>query len=387
MVKTEKKIKSVKKLITQMMPIIFFMIIGGFCGYLGGDYIGQLFANNESIAIRVLKIGMGLIALYIAIFIQIIIHEGGHLICGKMSGYSFASFRIGSVMIIKDREKVKFKKFKLPGTGGQCLMIPPRGDIYDFPFVLYNLGGSLANLVASGLFGVLYLIFPDIPYLSVFFAISAVIGVVFALINGIPLRLSGVDNDGHNIMVLSKNREARKAFWRQLYINGLITKGTRLKDMPEEWFSLPENANLNNGIISSMGVFACSRAIDEMDFQKAREIGNTMLENSDGLMGIHRNLLCCELLFCEMIGENRKEEVDRLYTKELKKFIKVTAAYLSTIRLMYAYYLFIEQDEEKAEKQLVAFEKASRFYPHECEVKGERELLSYVQKKYYYIES
>lgn len=58
------------------------------------------------------------------IFIQIIIHEAGHLVFGLLSGYEFVSFRIGSITLAKYDNKYCFKRFHIAGTGGQCLMMP-----------------------------------------------------------------------------------------------------------------------------------------------------------------------------------------------------------------------------------------------------------------------
>ena len=41
------------------------------------------------------------VAFIIAYFANIIVHEGGHLVCGLVSGYGFSSFRIGNIMLVK----------------------------------------------------------------------------------------------------------------------------------------------------------------------------------------------------------------------------------------------------------------------------------------------
>ena len=42
-------------------------------------------------------------------YLHIIFHEGGHLLCGLMTGYTFVSFRVGSFMWEKQKDgKVHF---------------------------------------------------------------------------------------------------------------------------------------------------------------------------------------------------------------------------------------------------------------------------------------
>lgn len=91
-------------------------------------------------------------------------------------------------------------------------------------------------------------------YIHIFLIIS-IIGVTFALINGIPMQMGVVNNDGYNAMSLGKSMAAIHSFWVQMKTNEMLAKGVRVKDMPEEWFSMPEDTDLMNGITATMAVF------------------------------------------------------------------------------------------------------------------------------------
>lgn len=368
---------------SNFLPIVFFMIIGGMSGFFGIKIIDtRLEIMDKGMGAGIFSIALIIIFMYLAVFLQTIIHEGGHLIFGKLSGYKFVSFRIGSIMLVSSRGKYKFKRFSLKGTGGQCLMMPPGSDGDDYPYILYNFGGAIANIVFSLLCLLIYKLMPQASYFSVFLSISSIIGIAFALMNGIPMYLGGISNDGKNAMSLGKDLEAKRAFWLQLYINGLIANGTRLADISEELFQLPENADLNNPIICTIGVYKCSYLNDKKLFDEAREMCEFMLEDAPGLLEIHRNELRCELLFYEIMGLCRREEIDKLYTKQLKNYIKATSLYVSRKRLMYAYALLLEEDASKAEKELDGFERAAKSYPYEVEVQSERELIALIDEKW-----
>lgn len=378
-----KKEKKDKLKNSNLLPILFFMIIGGMSGFFGIKIFNNAMGlADKSTGAMLFSIALIVIFLYLAVFIQIIVHEVGHLIFGRLSGYKFASFRIGNFMLIYQMGKYKLKRFKLLGTGGQCLMMPPGSDGNDYPYVLYNLGGAIGNLVFSLLCLLLYKLMSKVNYLSVFLGISIIIGIAFALMNGIPMYLGGISNDGMNALSLGKDREAKHAFWLQLYINGLITNGTRLAHMSEELFRLPDKADLNNPVICAIGVFKCSYLQDKKQFDEAKEMCQFMLENAPGLLEIHKNELRCELLFYEIMGPCRREEIEKLYTKQLKKYIRATSSYVSRKRLMYAYVLLFQGDAVKAQKELEGFEKAARVYPYEIEVKCERELIALVDEKW-----
>jgi hypothetical protein len=368
---------------SSFLPTVFFMIIGGMCGFFGVRMIdSRLKIMGKGVESGFLPFILIIILMYLAIFLQIIVHEGGHLIFGKLSGYKFVSFRIGSIMLVFNEGKYKLKRFSLKGTGGQCLMMPPDSDGDDFPYVLYNFGGAIANIVFSLLCLMLYKLMPQVNYFSIFLTICIIIGIAFALMNGIPMYLGGMSNDGRNALFLGKDKEAKRAFWLQLYINGLNANGTRLADINEEFFQLPEKADLNNPLICAIGVYKFSYLHDKRLFDEAKEMGEFMLENAPGTLEIHRNELRCELLFYEIMGLCRKEEIDRLYTKQLRNYIKATSLYVSRKRLMYAYALLVEEDASKAKKELENFERTARTYPYEVEVQGERELIALIDEKW-----
>ncbi|NLB40977.1 MAG: hypothetical protein GX815_01705, partial [Clostridiales bacterium] len=68
-------------------------------------------------------------------------------------------------------------------------MAPPDMKDGKIPYVLYNLGGSILNILSVAVFFVLYLLTIDILFLSVLFLMMALIGVLFAITNGIPMQL------------------------------------------------------------------------------------------------------------------------------------------------------------------------------------------------------
>ena len=347
-----------------------------------GIYAGKLLAY-ESQAFGTLGVIRTIIFIVLIIilltFFHVIIHEAGHLIFGLISGYEFVSFRIGPLMIKEEEGKYVLKKFKISGTSGQCLMMPDSNwNAYDYPYFLYNIGGSLNNFIVAFISLVLYLMFLENRYLSMVFIMSFVIGITGGLLNIIPLIVGGIPNDGKNILLLNKDRQSRKALYMQLYTHGLQSKGTRLKDMPEEYFELPANADLSNPLVASFGVFKSNYLHDKKEFSQAKKYSEDLLTNAPGLVDIYKNELRCELLFYEIIGLCRKDEIERLYTSELQQYIKASSSYVSRRRLMYAYEVFVNKDKEAAKKALDDFEKTAKYYPNETEIEGERELIKFI---------
>lgn len=359
-----------------------YLILGGVIGWIAGRYLGMTLKEQDGLGMVLFLLAWLLLCLSLAVLLQVIVHEAGHLVGGLLSGYSFTSLRIGSLLFIKKAGRIRCRKFTLPGTAGQCLMAPPDGLEDRFPTLLYNVGGCLAN----GLFSVAALLanmlLEEAPLLPPLLQLTAAMGLFYALLNGIPLRVGPVDNDGRNAYQLSRNEAAARSFWIQLKINSLTAQDVRLKDMPEEWFRLPQGEELENGLCASVGTFACCRAMDCLDFEEAGRIADVLLEEAPGLTGLHRQSLVMERMFCELVGENRADMIRQLDSEELWKYGGAAALNPAVHRLGYAYELLYRRDETAAAKRLESFEKAAAAYPYEAEVQGERELISCVKRAY-----
>lgn len=372
--------KHKKILWQQYIGIAFMMLIGAVCGYLMIMFTDK-FSDDTPLNEEILSLVGLFIGMYVALFFHLIVHEAGHLIFGLLTGYKFSSFRIGSFMWMKEDGKLTLKRLSIAGTGGQCLMSPPEMKDGKIPLVMYNLGGSFINIILGVLFGVGYFLCSGIPFLSPLLLIFAFVGIAIALMNGIPMRMGTVDNDGYNAFALSRNKEAVEAFWVQLKVVEQSSKGIRTKDMPSEWFAVPSDSAMKNSMVATRGVFACNRLMDAEQFEEADALMSHLLEIDSGIVGLHRNLLMCDRMFIELIGENRHDIIEKMLTKEQKKFMKAMKRFPSVLRTEYALAALFDKDKSKAEKIQADFEKVSKTYPYKHEVDSERDLLRIVDQK------
>ena len=365
----------------QYIGILIFMFIGAACGYLITMYVDLNDVEGQTLSKNLFSMGLLFVFMYVGIFLQIIIHEGGHWFFGKMSGYKFSSFRIGSFMWVKENDKLRFHRFNIAGTGGQCLMEPPELKDGKIPVILYNLGGSLMNGIASVGFLILHYVFLPAAYVPIILLMFSIIGFGIALMNGIPMRMGMVDNDGYNAWVLSHNKDAMRAFWIQMKANEQISKGIRLKDMPKEWFDLSDDESMKNSMVATICVFACNRLMDEHRFEEADQQIKQLLQIESGIVGVHQNLLICDQIYCELIGENRPNRIRAKLTKGQKKFMKAMKTFPSVLRTEYAYALLGEKDIDKAQKIKEQFEKCAKTYPYPSDIESEHELMEIAEEK------
>ncbi|MBS4955806.1 MAG: hypothetical protein KHZ99_01965 [Clostridium sp.] len=369
----EKK-KCSKKIIFYICFSLVILLLGFFGGFLLGEKMEK---SSLSFEMSIFTIVLYIFIFYFAFIIQIIIHEAGHLIFGLLSGYEFISFRVGSITIVKDQEKFKLKKFKIKGTGGQCLMTPKTNNYEEINYVLYNLGGILMNFIASIICLLILMLVDTNQYIKVMLSEFILIGVICVISNGIPMKLGGISNDGYNTMSISRDKFIKYCFYIQLKVNGLLSKGMRFKDMPIEWFNVKEGADLNNHLVTFLKIMEANYYQDKLDFNLAKECYENILDNAPNIIKLYENEIKCELLFYEILNGNM-EKVDELYTKELRNYIKITDCYISRKRLMYVYNLIVLKDKKKADKVLGEFEKLKNSYPIKGDIESEEEIMNFI---------
>ncbi|MDO4740564.1 MAG: hypothetical protein Q4A66_07860 [Eubacteriales bacterium] len=358
----------------------FMLSMGAACG-AAMVYFLDMYAEGWSTALRYAALIGLIVIMYAAMGVQIIIHEAGHLAFGLWTGYSFSSFRVGSMVWLRQEGRLVRRKYSLAGTGGQCLLAPPPLDENGkMPVVLYNLGGSIMNLVFSALCMGLWALCPALSLWRIVFAIFALVGVAFALMNGIPLRMGAVDNDGYNALTLCKNAQSVRAFWQQMAVSDATTRGLRLRDMPANWFAMPHEQSMDNSLVAAVGVLACSRLIDEHRFAEAESRIEQALA-ADGLNGLYKAQLIAEKAYCELIGPCRREVVEGLMNKEQRKMMQAMKTLPQFVRLQYAHALLLERDAKKADAALASFEKIAATYPYPAEIESERELIEIARQR------
>ena len=281
-------------------------------------------------------------ALFIAIFAQILLHESGHLIMGLLAKFKFVSFRVANLTLLKENGKYKIKKFFIAGTGGQCLLSPPSETPSQSAVSWYLAGGSLINIVTAIICFILWLKV-DMPF---FFNLLTmymwVIGLLFALLNGLPLRIGGITNDGYNIVLMRKDASCKQELMSQLYINAANQQGIRPRDMPDAWFAYQNITDYKNVFLVTSQLTYASRLIDKKEYEAAYTILNEMHNHANEIIKLLNHEIDCELLFLELHYRKDNTRANNLYTDELKKYVEQAAKTMSSkqrILCSMAYYV------------------------------------------------
>lgn len=348
---------------------------------LGGMFARELLSklnlistNNSTGEIIVLLL-LIVISLLVSCLLAIIIHEGGHLAFGLLSGYKYLLFRVGSLTLIRRNNKFEFKKFSIKGTGGQCILMPPESDdTQNVPFLLYHAGGGLFNLItAITAFPIAFNV--ENTILRIFLLVFGSMSFFMVLTNLIPLIMQ-VPNDGYNIMMMLRKPSERTAIYKMLKVNGLLFNGLTPSQIPNELNELG-----SEGFYKTAGnLFKGGALIDSLNFEEAEKLFYEGAQ--DDTIPYYQLESRSELMFCKIINNAPSDEIDVLYNEELSRYISNAGrTFISKRRQMYAYYLLYKHDSQSAEKEYQAAMKLKETYPIEGEVLSELKLLDYIKKR------
>lgn len=345
-------------------------------GFLLGISLGLVLDQANHIFEAIFLISCFVVLCAVMGLLQVVIHEGGHLVFGLLSGYRFISFRIFSYHFKQTEDGIKLFRFSIAGTGGQCLMEPP--DLIDgkMPYKLYNFGGSILNVLLS--LPVLPLIVFGDGYVQIIAWTYFIVGILFALLNGIPLDLGIVTNDGYNALSLGKKPETLHAMWVQLKSNALLSRGAKLSDVPDEWTQMPSLDAMQDSMVTYIGLLNYQKKLVNLDYTGARE-GILYLQNPKvQMIDIHRQLMVLDLIYLNLIEDMDIDGIDALMTKQFKAILKAMSEYPTVIRGEIAIAVLKDKDKSQGKALMEKFERVAKTYPYPGELEDERHLIAQV---------
>lgn len=354
----------------QYIGLGFFVLIGAACGVIMMAHMDACMHAGRTLGETLPEVALLIAGMYAAIAAQLILHEAGHLAFGLMTGYRFCSFRVFSLIWVKNGGKIRLRRLSIAGTGGQCLMAPPEMKNGKIPVTLYNLGGSILNLLTGAAALAAFSAAPQ-GMGAALLLVTAAVGLGIALMNGIPLHMGVMDNDGMNVVTLRRDAEAMRSFWIQMKVNELQTQGVRLRDMPEAWFALPEK--MDDAMTAALGVLACNRLMDAHQFDAAAALMARMTRCT-AMAGVHRAIMACDMEYIALITRGKAAQ-ETARTTAQQKIMKQMKDFPSVLRIEYACALLKEGDRAGAERIRARFEKLAGRYPYPGDVQSERELM------------
>ena len=355
----------------------------GFCGMMlllalfGNKPIDELCTEMWTDFPEILGYGLTVLAaVAVSGVLHVVLHEGGHLLGGLLSGYRFVSFRIFGLTLLRQNGRWCIKRFGLAGTGGQCLLLPPDMPASQLPTALYNLGGVASNVFFGALSFLACVLWKGMPFVLIcFFVSSAIVGLLMALTNGIPTKMGGIGNDGYNMLLLCKHPRSKEALIAQLKANAAVQEGLQPRELPESWFACATASDFEDALQATVVHMQAMRLLNSGKTAEAASVLEELLEHRERMMGLLEQETECELAYIYMT-EGKTEQAEALLTKNLRLYIQQFAASSSAKqRLLMAIACQLEGNIEKARRIRDDVEQKRSQYLLQGEVAMDLELM------------
>ncbi|MBX2820899.1 MAG: hypothetical protein KTR29_14495 [Rhodothermaceae bacterium] len=248
-----------------------------------GFFIGDVVITPVDLGLSGLQKGILLTGIFVLLPFAIAIHEGGHLLGGKLAGFQFALFVVGPLMIMRQGNGIKFKLNKSFATyGGLAASFPTSTVHLRRGMLMLVAGGPLTSLLTGLLFFALGLfVFPipasteSLSFLGLFARIAllfmGLVSIVIAFVTMIPGKTGGFMTDGARLRLLAKGGPASDRELAVWQVTTTSMAGTRPSEWPKE--ALESAITLQDESIFeyvSRTLFY-THAMDAKDYRQARQ--------------------------------------------------------------------------------------------------------------------
>ena len=324
---------------------------------------------------KVVGIAWILLAALLAAILNIIIHEGGHLVAGLLTGYKFVSFRFFNWTLIRKDGRLLWRNFELEGTGGQCLMAPPDKPLEEIDTRWYNAGGVLVQLIIT-LLSIVLIWALDLPeWLNILLGMMTLFGIFGVLTNGIPMKLGGVANDGYNLLQLEKDPAAKQSLCNILELNALNQEGKTYSEMPERLFNIPDPIDWKNPLHAVTVLASATRKQAQYQWEESYQQLTEALRHKSDIMPLYQ-LELENMMTLACIATGRDEEARKHYTDEVVKYVTHHAPTQSDKQMTtMAVALALEGDRPKAEQLLNKLDANRGKYIHQGDLTMSLDLM------------
>ncbi len=318
------------------------------------------------------KVNMGTVIAFFAIgaiiagLVCTTLHETGHLIAGKFSGFAFVSMTIWFFRWSKQRGKTVFDFVMMGDEAGYTEMVAKSTENLEKRLKKMTLGGLLATVPAI-IFGIIPFFFAG--KLSFFgFAVWAMflpIGIYMFFGDALPVSSGGFANDGKVLRGLKKNDDETKVSLSLLKIQSELYNGKTPSEIDEKYyFDVPQLAedNWNFAMLLSARY---EYYLDKKDYENAKKTTDRMLSiaqyfSKSYLYAVKTNALYNACTFTK--NENDADD----FMSELEKYLNRRNG-SAEIRAKIAYILYIKGEKDA----LDIFYKKGVKEANKCPLRGE----------------
>lgn len=362
----------IRNIVFRVLLVAFLgVVLGEACRTVFNEFWNEHIFHKNMFILIVRMLGV-VVVMFASYLLHIILHEFGHLVGGTLSGYSLISFRVFNIIMVKEKNKMKIKKYAVADTAGECVMMPPEIKKGKYPYVLFRVSGIAMNLFTAIIAIILLVVVNPIgkyPW-NMWCVIYAVVGIITSLYNGIPVIIDGIPNDGYVMLHMLESKEARLAVHSQLLIYAFLSKGGSYSDVPYEQFCFNSTGEIRNFLVIKVKMLEYKWHLEHLDFVQAAKCLEATNQFFNSLPRSQQYEINSEKMFIEILCEKDEDIISKLYNSDVRKYIEDSQDTLTKNRILMAYNAGVKKDMREAHKNYMQLKSGAKAAP----IKGETEL-------------
>lgn len=197
-----------------------------------GGLVGFVLMRAAGPDAQLFGLGVTIVGILAAIWLQLFLHELGHAAAGLMIGMRLYGVGFGSVRVDRAGQGWRWCYAPLKGIGGYALALPVPSRAYGrrehFAFLL---GGPAANLVSASL-ALCIASQVDAPLIHGLLVAFALVGLAQGLLNLLPLEIGGFMTDGWGLREVLRDSPRLQSLLDGVRLAGYGGEGLRPRDWP-----------------------------------------------------------------------------------------------------------------------------------------------------------
>lgn len=303
------------------------------------------------------------------------------LAIGRRHGIRMTAVQAGPLCWTREEGRMRFHLSQ--SIRFRCAVSPPDRPELESPHiaVLHRLSGAISALAGTILCFLAALLARGTPACAAF-SIGAILCFLACSCDALPRwadASNSMDNAGADAWTLARNPDARRAYWIRLKVDERLAQGMRLKEMPGEWFAMPDESSLGESLIANLGTLACQRLMDAQQFDRASVQMRQLLSVPSALNDEQRDRMFRDLIVCELLAGHFDAAAQlRRDTRALSGAGKNT---LPGLRARYAWAKLGEGSARKSAKLRAKFDRRARWSALPGEAASERALMAVVDAR------
>lgn len=311
---------------------------------LGLFVLVLILCNNRFAGQTYVTIGLLISGALISALVNTFVHELGHILMGKLNGFSLISFTVWFFSWKKVKNKLKFSLVMLGDEAGYTEMLSASTDNLAKRFKSLSLGGIIASGLMTALGVVVVCLINLLPY-EAFCLLGTLLPIscYYFLGNLLPVNNDGIYNDGAVVYGIIKNDQNSQVMISTLAIQCEMFGGKTPSEVDKKYyFEVPQLAEDNLNFIILLG-YRYMYYLDNGELENANKTIVRLMNLIDYIPKSMQQVYKADALYEACTFAYDEERADELMY-ECDKFLnKINSA--TNVRIKMAYLKYVLNDQ------------------------------------------